>query len=158
MNLILSLHNTTKYKLINFALFAVFLLIYTVLDINAVESYSVYVTDFGVGILIMHLLLNFLISAVSSVVITWSFISLSVYKKDVKGTNLPFVGVVIGFLTFGCTPCVVAFLAIFGITFVPLLLPNGNLLWKVLVLLIIIVSGIVTIRSANKGCTVKIKK
>ena len=157
MKLILTLHNTFKYKLINVILFAVFLLIYTVLDINAVDSYSVYITDFGVAVLIMHLLLNFLISALSSVVVTWSFISLNVYKKDVKGTNLPFIGVIIGFLTFGCTPCVVAFLSIFGITFVPLLLPNGNLLWKVLVLLIIILSGVVTIRSANKGCSVETK-
>lgn len=155
MELILMLHKTRKYILTNIAFFVTFMVIYITLDINANDSYQYIIDNFGMSILVLHMTLNVLISLLSSVVITWSLISLQVNKKDVKGSNLPFVGVVLGFLTFGCTPCVVALLSIFGITFVPLVLPNANFLWKVLVLLIIILSGYLTIRNANKGCKIE---
>jgi len=149
------LHKTRKYILTNIITFIVFLIIYTVLDINGNESYTLMKDIYGPFVVLVHILLNVIISLLSSVVITWSYISLSVNKKDVTGSNLPFIGVVVGFLTFGCTPCVVALFSIFGVTFAPIILPNANLLWKFVVLLLVLVSGVITINSANKGCSIE---
>ncbi|XMB85622.1 hypothetical protein RJG79_09365 [Mycoplasmatota bacterium WC44] len=154
MKLFLELHKTRKYIVMNLVTFLVFMIIYTILDINANETYKAMIENHGIFIVFIHILINILISFVSSVVFTWSYISLSINKKDATGANIPIIGVVVGFLTFGCTPCVVAFLSLFGITFVPLILPNANLLWKLLVLLLVIFSAYITIKSANKGCKV----
>ncbi len=155
MDLILMMHKTRKYILINIAMFVVFMVIYSVLDINANDSYNYLIETYGYSTFLLHITANIVISLLSSVVITWSYISMQVHKKDSKWTNIPFVGVIVGFLTFGCTPCVVAFLSIFGITFAPMILPNANILWKLLVLVLILFSGWMTIRSANKGCKVQ---
>ena len=155
MNLLISLHKTRKYLLINLSAFLVFITIYSMLDINSNGTYRSMIESFGMLTVSLHVLLNIVISLLSSVVITWSYISLSVNKKDVVSTNIPFLGVLVGFFTFGCTPCVVALLSIFGVSFAPLILPNANLMWKVLVLLLVIVSVIVTIKSFNKGCKIE---
>lgn len=154
MEMILELHKTKKYILINVALFAFFLFLYTLLDINANASYQSFIEQFGYSVLLAHLLLNVLISLVSSVVLTWSFITLYLNKRDIKGSNIPYIGVVVGFLTFGCTPCVVAFLSIFGITFVPVIFPAANLLWKFVVLGIVGLSLVLTMKNAGKACKV----
>lgn len=154
MEFILSMHKTRKYIILNIVFFIAFLVIYYMLDVNANESYQVMLKDFGMLSLSLHLLLNILISFISSVIMIWSMISLQVNKKDVRGSNIPFIGVLIGFFTFGCTPCVVAFLSIFGITFTPIILPAGNLLWKVIVLLIVIIAGMVTYRNVGKACKI----
>jgi hypothetical protein len=129
--------------------------IYITLDLSANDSYSALADQFGAGVMWMHILANVLLSLLSSVVFTWSFITMQIYKKETKWSNMPVIGVFIGFLTFGCTPCVVAALSIFGITFVPMILPNGNILFKALVLLLILFSGWMTIRFANIGCEVE---
>lgn len=139
----------------NIVLFIVFMGIYTTLDMSANDSYQTLASDYGIATMILHVVANVLLSLLSSIVFTWSYISMQVYKKDSRWSNIPVVGVFIGFLTFGCTPCVVAALSIFGITFVPMVLPNGNILFKFLVLLLILFSGWMTIRFANIGCKVE---
>ena len=157
MDLILMMHKTRKYILMNIVFFVVFFGIYYILDINANGSYAGFSNDFGTTTVVVHLLMNLLLAVGSSVIFTWSYISMQVHKRDSRWSNVPVLGVFIGFLTFGCTPCVVALLSIFGVTFVPMVLPNANLLWKVLVLLLIVFSGWMTIYSVNKGCKVENK-
>lgn len=155
MELILMMNKTKKYLIMNIVFFFVFGGIYYVLDINANGSYAEFMELFGLGTVVMHIVMNLLLAIASSIVFTWSYISMQVHKRDSKWTNIPVLGVFIGFLTFGCTPCVVALLSIFGITFVPMVLPNANILWKLLVLLLIVFSGWMTIVYANKGCKVE---
>ncbi|QVK19925.1 hypothetical protein KHQ82_06200 [Mycoplasmatota bacterium] len=155
MNLLLTLHKTKKYLAINIIAFIVFMIIYTLLDINGNDSYGAMSSSYGNFIVLVHILINTIISLVSSIVITWSYISLNINKKDVITTNIPFIGIILGFFTFGCTPCVVASLSIFGITFAPLVLPNGNLLWKFLVLILVVVSAVITGFTINKGCSIE---
>jgi multisubunit Na+/H+ antiporter MnhF subunit len=154
MQALLQLHKTQKGLLINLGFFAAFLLIYVLLDINGNEGYANLLALEGMTTLILHLIMTVLLSMASSVVITWSYLSVQLFKKDVAATNIPFLGVAIGFFTFGCTPCVVAFLSIFGIAFVPLLLPMANLLFKVLVFLLIVASGAITLYYVQKGCNI----
>lgn len=155
MKLILMMHKTRKFIVINLGLFVLFMFIYTTLDLSANDGYQYLIDNFGYSVFMMHLIMNVILAATSSVVLTWSFIAMQVNKKDSKWTNMPIIGVFVGFLTFGCTPCVVAFLSIFGIGFAPMILPNGNILWKVLVLGLIILSGWMTILYNNKGCKVE---
>jgi hypothetical protein len=156
MQLVLQQHKTPKALLINLGFFLTFMLIYVLLDINGNESYANLLALEGMTTLVLHLVFTVLLSIASSVVITWSYLSIQLFKKDNVVTNIPFLGVAIGFLTFGCTPCVVAFLSIFGITFVPLILPMANLLFKVMTLFLIIGSGGLTWYFVNKGCNVDI--
>ncbi len=157
MELVLMMHRTKKYVIMNIVLFVVFMGIYITLDLSANDSYQALADKFGIGTMWLHIVANILLSLLSSVIFTWSYITMQVYKKESKWSNVPVVGVFIGFLTFGCTPCVVAALSIFGITFVPMVLPNGNILFKFLVLLLILFSGWMTIRFANIGCKVENK-
>jgi multisubunit Na+/H+ antiporter MnhF subunit len=154
MQAILQQHKQPKSLLINLGFFLTFLLIYVLLDINGNESYANLLALEGMTTLVLHILFTILLSVASSVVMTWSYLSIQLFKKDNVVTNIPFLGVAIGFLTFGCTPCVVAFLSIFGITFVPLILPMANLLFKVLTLILIVISGALTWYFVNKGCEV----
>jgi len=151
----MELHKTRKYIAINLIAFLLFMTIYIILDINSNGSYSIMLSKFGWITVTAHILVNIVISFLSAVVITWSYISMSINKRDVAATNIPFIGVIVGFLTFGCTPCVVALLSIFGITFAPLILPNDKLVWKLLVLALVIISAIFTVRSVNKGCNIE---
>ncbi len=157
MEFVLMMHKTKKYVVMNIVLFIVFMGIYITLDMSANDSYATIAEQFGTVTMWLHVVANVLLSLLSSVVFTWSYITMQVYKKESKWSNIPVVGVFIGFLTFGCTPCVVAALSIFGITFVPMVLPNGNIVFKFLVLLLILLSGWMTIRFANIGCKVKNK-
>ena len=154
MQAILQQHKEPKSLLINLGFFLTFLLIYVLLDINGNESYANLLALEGMSTLVLHIIFTLLLAFASSVVMTWSYLSIQLFKKDNVVTNIPFLGVAIGFLTFGCTPCVVAFLSIFGITFVPLILPMANLLFKVLTLMLIVFSGALTWYFVNKGCEV----
>jgi len=158
MQLLLMQHKTKKGLLINLGFFAAFLLIYVLLDINGNEGYGNLLALEGMTTLVLHIIMTVLLAISSSIVITWSYLSVQLFKKDVIATNIPFLGVAIGFITFGCTPCVVAFLSIFGITFVPLLLPMANLLFKVLVFLLIVASGVITLYYVQKGCNIEPQK
>jgi len=158
MQLLLMQHKTRKGLLINTGFFAAFLLIYVLLDINGNEGYGNLLALEGMTTLVLHIIMTVLLAIASSIVITWSYLSVQLFKKDVVATNIPFLGVAIGFVTFGCTPCVVAFLSIFGITFVPLLLPMANLLFKVLVFLLIVASGAITLYFVQKGCNIEPQK
>lgn len=154
MQAIFQQHKEPKSLLINLGFFLTFLLIYVLLDINGNESYANLLALEGMTTLVLHIIFTVLLAFASSVVMTWSYLSIQLFKKDNVVTNIPFLGVAIGFLTFGCTPCVVAFLSIFGITFVPLILPMANLLFKVLTLILIVFSGALTWYFVNKGCEV----
>jgi hypothetical protein len=154
MQAVLMQHKSKRGLLINAGFFAAFLLIYVLLDINGNEGYANLLALEGMTTLVLHLIMTGLLAIASSVVITWSYLSVQLFKRDVAATNIPFLGVAIGFFTFGCTPCVVAFLSIFGITFVPLLLPMANLLFKVLVFFLILASGAITYYYVQKGCQI----
>jgi multisubunit Na+/H+ antiporter MnhF subunit len=154
MQLLLEQHKTKKGLSINAAFLAAFLLIYVLLDINGNEGYANLLALEGMTTLVLHLIMTLLLAVASSIVVTWSYLSVQLFKQDVAATNLPFLGVAIGFFTFGCTPCVVAFMSLFGVTFVPLLLPMANLLFKVLVFFMIVGSGALTLYYVQKGCTI----
>lgn len=139
-------------------LIIVFFGLYVFLDFEGNTNYSLMTEKFGLGVTFIHILVNILIAFLSAVMVTFSTINYKLTKKEPVGSNaLPFITFLFGVLTFGCTSCVVAFLAAVGIAFTPVILPNGNLIWKFAALGIVILGFIWIMYSIkNTKCKVKI--
>ena len=124
-------------------LFILFLGLYTFLDFEGNTNYSVMTETFGIAIVIIHILINILIATLSSIMVAFSIINYNLTKVEPKGSNaIPFFTFIFGLLTFGCTGCVVAFFSAVGIAFSPIILPAGNLLWKLAALGLVILGFI----------------
>ncbi len=148
----------TKSSILRTLLFFVLLMIIFILLDTSANSYNYYIKEYGTHILIIHLILDILLSLTISITIELAYISKTLCNYEPKSSNIGFISIILGFFTFGCTPCLVAFLAAFGITFTPIILPNGNLLWKIVSLLIAIIGFSITIYSLRKNDTCKIKQ
>jgi hypothetical protein len=141
-----------------FILLLVFFGLYVFLDFEGNTNYTTMINNFGLAVTFTHIFINLLIAFLSSVMVTFSTINYKLTKKEPVGSNaLPFITFLFGVLTFGCTSCVVAFLAAVGIAFTPVILPNGNLIWKFAALAIVILGFIWIMYSIkNTKCKVKI--
>ena len=103
----------------------------------------------GVLVVMAHILLN----------LTMAYASLYLYQinesftkmigREVSGSNASFVATIFGIFTYGCTPCVISFLAMFGVNFAVIALPWANLPYK-FISLAIIGLGIVFARNQQK--------
>lgn len=131
--------------------------LYIFLDFEGNGNYTNMFNNFGAFVTITHILANLLIGIMSSVMITFSIINYRFTKQEPKGnTAIPFIGFIFGLLTFGCTSCVVAFLSAVGIAFTPILLPNGNLIWKIVALVFVTIGFLWILYSIqNTKCKVK---
>jgi len=58
--------------------------------------------------------------------------------REGKGSFMSGFAVVFGMLTYGCTPCVIAFFSTVGITFAVAVLPLAGLPYKLLALLLLV--------------------
>jgi hypothetical protein len=116
--------------------------------------------EFGIGIVSIHIVINIIIATLSSIMVTFAIINQKLTKIDPKGSNaIPFLTFIFGLLTFGCTGCVVAFFTSVGIAFTPIILPAGNMLWKVLALLFVIAGFVYVMYTIeHTKCKVKLKE
>lgn len=127
--------------LIGFFLF--FFGIYVFLDFEGNTNYTLMIENFGILIVSIHIIINIIIAILSSIMVTFSIINYKLTKIEPKGSNaIPFLTFLFGLLTFGCTGCVIAFLSAVGIAFTPIILPSGNLIWKLVALLFVILGFI----------------
>ncbi len=139
-------------------LFLLFLGLYVFLDFEGNTNYQLMIDQYGVGITSVHILINVIIAILTSIMVGFSIINFKLTNTEPIGSNaIPFLTFIFGILTFGCTSCVVAFFAAIGIAFSPIVLPNGNLLWK-LAALGIVVLGFLWILYSLEHSTCKIKK
>ena len=131
--------------------------LYIFLDFEGNTSYVSMTTNFGILITFTHITINIIIAILTSVMVSFSIINYQLTKVEPKGSNaIPFISFLFGLLTFGCTSCVVAFFAAIGIAFSPIVLPNGNLMWKFAALLLVSVGFIWIMYSINTAkCKVK---
>ncbi len=112
-------------------LFFLFIGLYTFLDFEGNTNYKVMTNNYGVIVVSIHIIINLVIALLSSIMVGFSMINYSLTKIEPVGSNaIPFFTFIFGLLTFGCTGCIVAFFSAIGIAFSPIILPNGNLLWK----------------------------
>ena len=127
--------------LIGFFIF--FFGLYVFLDFEGNTNYTFMIEEFGIFIVSIHIVINILIAILSSVMVTFSIINFKLTKVEPKGSNaIPFLTFLFGLLTFGCTGCVVAFFSAVGIAFSPIVLPSGNLIWKIAALLFVVLGFI----------------
>ena len=137
--------------------FILFFGLYVFLDFEGNTNYTIMTEDFGIGIVSAHIIINVLIAILSSVMVVFSIINFKLTKIEPKGSNaIPFFTFIFGLLTFGCTGCVVAFFSAVGIAFSPIVLPSGNLIWKLAALLFVII-GFVWIMYSIEHTKCKIK-
>ena len=137
--------------------FVLFFGLYVFLDFEGNTNYTIMTEDFGIGIVSIHIIINTIIAILSSVMVIFSIINFKLTKIEPKGSNaIPFFTFIFGLLTFGCTGCVVAFFSAVGIAFSPIVLPSGNLLWKLAALLFVII-GFVWIMYSIEHTKCKIK-
>ena len=138
--------------------FIVFFSLYVFLDFEGNTNYRIMNEEFGMGIVSLHIFINIIIAMLSSTMVIFSIINFKLTKMEPKGSNaIPFFTFIFGLLTFGCTGCVVAFFSAVGIAFTPIILPNGNLLWKLIALILVIV-GFTWIMYSIEHTKCKIKK
>lgn len=133
-------------------IFIFFLAIFTILDYLNVP-YPLMWRQSGTFVVMAHLLLN----------LTMAFLSLHLYRlnedftqsigKEVRGSNASFLATIFGIFTYGCTPCVIGFLAMFGVNFVVIALPWANLPYKLISLAIIIIGILFANHQLKKSCT-----
>jgi|AntRauTorcE11898_2_1112593.scaffolds.fasta_scaffold05782_3 hypothetical protein len=148
----------------NLIFFVVVLLImfalYGSLDILGNDSISAYYQSLGLSLIIVHQLVNLVMALLSASMISLSQIKLNLTKSEPLGaTGIPFLSFIFGLLTFGCAPCVVTFLAAVGISFTPLVLPNGNILWKIALVVLLLVGLVYILWSIEKStCKIKTKQ
>lgn len=117
--------------------FIAFSILYFVID-DLNLSYSEMADQYGLWLVIVNILLNLIMAGLASFMITLSDYALREKGIKTKGENMGFLSVVFGVLTYGCTPCVIGFLAVFGISFSVLALPFAGLPYKLISLALII--------------------
>lgn len=130
-----------KYLAIYFIFFAI---IYFVVD-SLNLSYSEMANQHGLWLVITNVILNLLMAGLSSFMISLSDYVLTEKKIKTKGDKAGFLSIIFGIFTYGCTPCVISFLAIFGISFSVVALPFAGLPYK-LISLGLLVFGIFILR------------
>jgi hypothetical protein len=149
---------TTKNIIMMVLIFFFFVGLYTFLDFEGNTNYTVMTETFGLGIVLLHVFINIIIAILSGIMVTFSIINYKIHQTEPVGSNaIPFFTFIFGLLTFGCTGCVVAFFTSIGIAFTPIILPAGNLIWKLLALLFTIL-GFIWIMYSIQNTKCKIPK
>lgn len=157
LRLVLEKQKETKNLWILVGVLTLIFGLYSSLDILQHGSFSAMVDNLGVPLLLLHAFINVIMASFSAMMISLSQIKLNLTKSEPKGaTSIPFLSFIFGLFTFGCAPCVVTFLAAIGISFTPVVFPNGNLLWKLILIGLLAVGFVYILFSIEKGtCKVK---
>ena len=116
--------------------FAVFLLMYTLLD-SFNMSYTLMRETYGLTLVIINITLNIVMALLSAIMISHT----SEVLRETKAANASFFSILFGVLTYGCTTCVITFFASLGITFSVAVLPFAGLPYKLISLLILIMAS-----------------
>ncbi len=147
-----------KFILMNVLYFAFFMFIYTLVD-SFNMSYEAMNLEFGFGLVITNIALNIIMALLSMVMLGLTSAQFDLSGKESNGSNLSIASVFFGILTYGCTPCVIAFFAAIGISFSVIALPFAGLPYKFISLAILLIGLIWVIRSIQKTtCPIPTKK
>jgi hypothetical protein len=154
----LHLLKNRKMMLQGAAFFAFFMIIYTMID-GFNLSYAAMSELYGSYLVLVNIFLNVLMAGLSAFLLNLSTAMAALKGKESKGSNLSFLSVLFGILTYGCTPCVIAFFASIGIAFSVIALPLAGLPYKFISLLLIVIGILWTLREIKVGqCKVNYSK
>jgi hypothetical protein len=152
----IQLQKTKKYIIQGILFFSFFILIYTLID-GLNMSYSNMILEYGIYLVAINIVLNILMSFLSALLMNLSTAMVVLKGKEGKGSTFGFFSIIFGIFTYGCTACVIAFLASVGIAFSVIALPLAGLPYKLISFVLIIIGLIwVTKEIQNGKCKVEI--
>jgi hypothetical protein len=133
----------------------IFMFIYGMID-NLNLPYAQMIQEYGMLLVILNISLNVLMASGSALMLSLSTIMAQLKGKESVGSNLSFISVLFGILTYGCTPCVIAFFASVGIAFSVIALPYAGLPYKFISLGLILIGILWTLWEIKNGkCKIK---
>ena len=152
----IQLQKTKKYIIQGILFFSFFILIYTLID-GLNMSYSNMIIEYGIYLVVINILLNIVMSFLSALLMNLSTAMVVLKGKEGKGSTFGFFSIIFGIFTYGCTACVIAFLASVGIAFSVIALPLAGLPYQLISFVLIVIGLIwVTKEIQNGKCKVEI--
>lgn len=158
LDLIINKQKERKNILIISGYFAIFMVIYLLLDyLNG--GYTQMIMDYGFYLVLLNITLNIIMSIMSAFMLSMSTDLLKMTGKEGKGSNASFLSLFFGIFTYGCTPCLIAFFATFGITLSVAVLPLAGFPYKLLSFILLILGFIYLLHEMkNPKCKLKVEK
>lgn len=154
----IKLQKTPKYFIQGLIFFALFMIIFTVLD-GLNMTYGEMEGEFGLYLVILNIATNILMSLGSALLMNLSTAMVVLKGKEGKSSTFGSLSVLFGILTYGCTSCVIAFFASIGITFSVIALPFAGYPYKLISLLLISIGLYWMYREIEHGkCNVNLSK
>lgn len=150
MKILLESLKTRKYRIQGIIYFAFFIIIFFILDYLNMD-YITMISEFGIYLVIINIILNIIMASLSSLLL----ISSEIMVRGSKATSLSYLAIIFGILTYGCTTCVIAFFASFGIILSIMILPLAGLPYKLISLGLILLGIYITIKQMKKPCKIK---
>jgi hypothetical protein len=146
---VLQKQKTLKFMGLNAFYFLFFLGMYTLID-SFNLSYREMALQYGSLLPIVNIALNIVMALLSMAMMGLTSAQFDFSGRESKGSNMTFISVIFGIFTYGCTPCVISFLAAIGISFSVAVLPFAGLPYKLLSLAFVIIGLIWVIWSIQK--------
>lgn len=148
---------TRKYILQSIFFMIFFLSIYFIVDYLNM-SYKDMMVEYGMFLVILNIFMNIIMSILSTLLMNLSTVMVEINGKESGASNLGFVSILFGILTYGCTSCVIAFFAAIGISFSVIALPLAGFPYKIISLILIIVGLLIVLKQIKSGsCKLKLK-
>lgn len=148
---------TRKYILQSIFFMIFFLFIYFIVDYLNM-SYKDMMVEYGMFLVILNIFMNIIMSILSTLLMNLSTVMVEINGKESGASNLGFVSILFGILTYGCTSCVIAFFAAIGISFSVIALPLAGFPYKIISLILIIVGLLIVLKQIKSGsCKLKLK-
>ncbi|MBN2876848.1 MAG: hypothetical protein JXL85_04260 [Bacilli bacterium] len=126
---IMQMQKEKKFLIRGLIITALFLILYFMLD-RLNMTYSEMITEYGIYLVIVNIFFNILMAFMSAFLWNISSGLLKLTGKEGKGSFATGFAYIFGLLTYGCTPCVVAFFTTIGLTFSVAVLPLAGLPYK----------------------------
>ena len=146
---------TKKMMIQGIGLLIGFIVLYGMID-NLNLPYALMNTQYGLGLVVLNIALNLIMAFGSALMLNLSTIMAQLKGKESLGSNLSFISVLFGILTYGCTPCVIAFFSSLGIAFSVAVLPYAGLPYKFISLALILIGISWTLWEIQNGkCKIK---
>lgn len=154
----LKLQKTTKYITQGIIFFSLFMVIYTVVD-GLNMSYDEMAIEYSTLLVGVNITINVILSLGSAMLMNLSTAMVVLKGKEGKASTFGSISVLFGILTYGCTSCVIAFFASFGIAFSVIALPLAGLPYKLISIALVVIGLIWMVREIEYGeCKVNLSK
>ena len=154
--MILSMQKEKKYIIQGIIVFTVFIGLYTLLDQLNI-GYAGMIAEYGLFLVILNIILNIVMAFISAFMWNISTALVKLTGKEGKGSFVSGLAVIFGMLTYGCTPCVIAFFSTIGLTFAVAVLPLAGLPYK-LIALVLLILGFFWLKYESNHVKCKVKK